>query len=259
MISAEKEAGLLTRLLLAFVLLAVLALPVRPCEVIVFPPAGFPAGLVLFVGKVTAYQNAETTIAGVTKPFGLRVRVIDALVGVARDSEVAVYRLPDGPDCKPYEPEADEIQREYPVDSLVSVVGSPVDSAAATLGRAQAVFAESNDFGQIARVPSLSFDGTRDPFDFRAFEREYEQLPANGMLWRNAQRDWYADYRFLKTLFLIEHGKGDPLPLVASLVYYPGWHRTPAIDIYRRILESAKVPPHQRRTLLAELSSHVGS
>jgi hypothetical protein len=255
---SPKGARLLTRLLLALALLPALAQPAEPCEVIVFPPARFPAGLVLFVGKVTGYRNAETTIAGVTKPFGLRVRVVDPLVGVDRDTEVAVYSLPDGPDCKPYQPDVEETQREYPVDSLVSVVGRPVDSASATPARAQAVFAESNDFGQVARVPALSFDGTRDPFDFRAFEREYEQLPAKGMLWRNAHRDWYADYRFLKTLFLIEHGQGDPLPLVASLVYYPGWHRTPAFSIYKQILESAKVAGPQRRTLLAELARHVG-
>ena len=229
------------------------------CSRIGLPPVEPNPELVAFDGVVTAHFAAKA-IPRLEKPApGLVVKIKNVISNHVLTAEVEVFPLIDQISCDPSPSDLGDIEKRYPVGAIVAVMGRLLSSMDSSRPQRAQMATWPSDLGGVARIPEGVSRLANGFLDFHAFSATYEPNSYDHLspdvAWRNAHRDWFEDYEFLRCLIALQKGLRieDSERLLNSMGHYlrySGINGQLAREQYRALVKQAKVPRHDRKRLL---------
>jgi len=229
------------------------------CTSFSFAPTLPPTDVAAFEGVVLGYSSASDSILGFTGIPGLVVRVETPLLRSTAGSSVVIYLFGSSSDCSPAPRSLTDLRAQYPAGERVTVVGEAPDGETQA-GMATTLVSHADSWGHVSAVPRETTFTPEGVLDFSAFASLHEQQPKHGyslaLAWRNAHRNGYENFQYLRCLVLLSQGPSEAraVAILRNLRFYSGFHglRTSwAREDYRTVVLNSLLSPSLKKRLLA--------
>src|SRR5205085_7048313 len=128
------------------------------------------------------------------------VRVVDPLLSAATGDQFDIFMFGHATNCHPIPRSMEDLMEEYPLGATVTIMGS--ESVLDVGGSHRGIITIVGDWASPARVPGVIPRRANGLLDFPEFSKLYEKHPGTTfsleIARRNAHREWFEDYEYLR-------------------------------------------------------------
>ncbi len=226
--------------------------PLSACEMIRFPPTSHDPERTALTGVVREHLWSKIPAGAKTPTHGFAVEVTEADSVVSPGELVRVFPLATGLDCEPVPRDREDVEREYPIGAVVSLVGK------IQMNPSPLVMSWAGSLGSVARRPTDMSRMQNGCLDFRQFKEAYAEASgaySGDLAWRTFHLLAYEDFEFFSCLGLLELPT-DPSSRDDSFVnlsYYSAYKRIRhkhARESFSTLLKNYGVSMRERRRIM---------